>query len=93
MTPAFIAKLTDTNAEVEEAMKYRAFELYDFWPSQITAIKPFGYDRLIWADTLDPVVDLEQTLRTRMKRLRRNRTVSCVKEIGWLFSNGPESKL
>jgi len=87
VTPAFIAKLTDTNDCIKEILKYRAFELYNFWPSSELAIKPDGYDCLIWAETLPPIVNVEQTIRTKLRKLKSNRTLKCVKDVGWLFSS------
>lgn len=87
VTPAFVSKLTDTNTKIREILRYRALDLYDFWPSIEPRVKPEGYDNLIWAETLPRVADVEQTIRDKFKRLRSNRTLRCAKEIGWLFSD------
>lgn len=87
VTPAFIAKLTDTNDSIKHALKFRSYELYKFWPSPEPIEKPPGYNNAIWAEPLRPVTNLEETLRAKMKRLRSNRTLTCARTLGWLYSD------
>lgn len=61
-------------------------ELYGFWPGDEPAIKPAAYDEVTWAEPLPPVEALERVLWERMRRLRKNRTVGCARDAGWLFS-------
>lgn len=87
VTPAFIAKLTDSTSPITSALlKYRVFDLYGWTPVGIEAPnKPEGYDELDWAPTLPPVDDVKAALEARMARKPKDRTVKSVKELGWLF--------
>ena len=88
VSPAFLAKLTDTDKEICELLRFRAYDLYGgFAPAGIIPNKPAVYDNLSWAAPLPPVYDLEHTFRMEMSRKRSNRTVRCAKELGWLFSS------
>lgn len=87
VSPVFLAKLTDTNEVVRQMLRYRSFELYGFWPHPSDPVKPDGYDDIQWASPLLPIEDLEGTLRTGMKRKKKNRTVLCAKNVGWIFSS------
>lgn len=61
VSPAFLAKLTDTDKDVCDLLRYRAFELYNgFSPTDITPAKPDGYDNLLWAE---PRCRLSETLK------------------------------
>lgn len=86
VTPAFISKLTDTNKTIIQLLRHRAFELYEFWPTDDTREKPEQYDNLLWAATLPPVMSVEAEIRKKLKTLRSNRTLNCIKQIGWYFS-------
>ena len=51
VTPAFLAKTTDgrNHPEVQDALRYRAFDLYGFFPGgEAEPQRPDGYDRLSW---------------------------------------------
>jgi hypothetical protein len=87
VTPAFIAKLTDSTSPTTSALlKYRVFDLYGWTPAGIEAPnKPEGYDELDWAPTLPAVENVKATLEARMVRKPMDRTVKSVKEVGWLF--------
>lgn len=89
VTPAFIAKLTDSTSPATSALlKYRVFELYGWAPTGIEAPnKPEGYDQLDWAPTLPAVPDVKATVEARMTRRPKDRTVLSVKEVGWLFED------
>jgi hypothetical protein len=94
VTPAFIAKLTDTNILLVDALRYRSYELYGFWPTSVPVSEPADYDRIVWAETLPAVNELEIVIRTRLKRLKTNRTLRCARNIGWFFSGfQPDSTL
>lgn len=84
VTPSFLAKLTDTDAEVGALLRYRAYDLYGYAPTGAVAA-PAAYANLRWADPMPAVRDLEGTLRAAM-RGRRGRTVECARRLGWLFS-------
>lgn len=87
VTPAFLAKLTDTDPEVVELLKYRAFDLYGFLPSGLVAPKkPAYYDLLKWHAFPDLVHNLEDLYRRRMKSAPKNRATISAKKIGWIFS-------
>ncbi len=85
VTPAFLAKLTDTDAEICAQLRYRAFELYGVWGGDGVAVKPNEYDHLAWADPLPFVPDVEARFRMFMKG-KSGRTVSCARRLGWYFS-------
>lgn len=87
VTPAFIAKLTDSSSPPTSALlKYRVFDLYGWTPARIEAPnKPEGYDELDWAPTLPAVNDVKAALEARMARKPMDRTVKSVQEVGWLF--------
>ena len=87
VTPAFLAKLTDTHASVRALLQYRVFELYRWVPAgRLPPALPSGYYNLGWAPPLPPVSDVAMTVRTIMRRRPRDRTVLIVRGIGWLFS-------
>ena len=87
VTPAFIAKLTDSGSPTTSALlKYRAYDLYGWIPAGIEAPnKPKGYDDLNWAATMPPVPDVEGALKARMAKKPKDRTVISTKNVGWLF--------
>lgn len=84
VTPSFLAKLTDTDAEIAALLRYRAQDLYGYAPAGPAGAPP-GYATLRWADPLPPVPNLEATLRAAMHG-KKGRTVSCARRLGWLFS-------
>jgi hypothetical protein len=50
VTPAFLAKLTDTHPNIKELLRYRAYKIYNFLPKGEEEPKePQDYDHLIWA--------------------------------------------
>lgn len=88
VSPAFLAKLTDTDEYIRGLLRFRAYELYDrFAPYGTQPNKPSDYETLSWADPLPPTHDLEHQLRTEMARKRTNRTVGSARRVGWLFSD------
>jgi hypothetical protein len=87
MTPSFLAKLTDTNAEVCAHLRYRTYELYGWHPAAAPCPKkPVGYDALRWPDPLPPVADVAAVVAAIMARRPRDRTVQIARRIGWLFN-------
>lgn len=93
-TPAFLAKTTDTHADVVALLKYRAYELYGYVPEGVDPPrKPDDYDDVRWATAPEPVVDLEALLRRRMRAAPGRRAVLAARRIGWLFSDGPDPAL
>ena len=88
VTPAFLAKLTDTHSRISALLQYRSFELYGWAPSgKEVPKKPANYDNLFWAPPLPPIEDVAATVRAVMVRRPKDRTVQIVRRIGWLFSN------
>lgn len=86
VTPSFLAKLTDTDPEIAGLLRYRAFSLYGYTPSDASPLsEPHGYSALKWAETLPPVENLESVLRGALRR-RSGRTAECARRLGWLFS-------
>ncbi len=85
-TPTFIAKLTDTDHEIKNLLKYRVYDLYNFFIEQRPE-KPVQYDQLNWMPFESPIENLEDFLRSRMKSCPKSRTTKSAREIGWYFSN------
>ncbi len=87
MTPAFIAKLTDTNPEIRQLLKYRSYQLYGWVPKGHEApAKPESYEILEWAVPLPATKDLRATLLQAMATKPKDRTVLAARKLGWLFS-------
>jgi hypothetical protein len=88
-TPAFLAKTTDgkSHPEVTAALRFHAYDLYGALPlGESGPAKPRGYEELCWAPSPEPVRDLAQVLRQRLRGSPRSRTARACREIGWLFS-------
>jgi hypothetical protein len=88
MIPAFLSKLTDTADNIKALLRYRAFCLYNIkYGKRQDPAKPYCYDDLDWASTLQQVDNLELALRNAMKSKPKDRTTGSARQIGWLFSN------
>lgn len=87
VTPAFLAKLTDSTSPATSALlKYRVFDLYGWTQEGIEAPnRPDGYADLDWAPPMPAVHDLKNVLEAWMARKVKDRTVLSVREVGWLF--------
>ncbi len=86
MTPAFLAKLTDTNAETKALLAYRSWDLYGWTPAGFEAPgRPDGYAALEWAAPLPPVRELRQRLAIVFARRAKDRTVLAASRLCWLF--------
>jgi hypothetical protein len=95
-TPAFLAKTTDgsNHPEVVNLLRYRALDLFGHLPQgEERPAKPPGYDHLEWLAPPEPVENLEALVRQRMCDAPRSRPAVSAREIGWLFSNGPDSTI
>ena len=89
VTPAFLAKLTDTHHGVIAALKRRSFDLYDCLPNDEPEPEPpDGYNSLKkkWRRHPPPVSDLETVLRARLQKAPKSRPAKAGREIGWYFS-------
>jgi hypothetical protein len=90
LTPAFLAKLTDTNAEIKALLAYRSWDLFGWRPtSQDVPERPAGYSVLEWAPPLPPTPNLRVHLAATFERRSRDRTVLAALRLGWLF--GPNA--
>lgn len=88
LTPSFLAKLTDTHEETRALLRYRAYDLFGYWPlKEHPPTKPELYDSLQWAEPLPPVSNLEVVLREAMRTKRKDRVVTSARELGWVFSD------
>ena len=86
MTPAFIAKLTDTSEEVGRLLKYRSYQLYEWVPKGHTPPeRPPEYEVLEWAAPLPPVEDVRSAFVAAMASKPKDRTVLAARQLGWLF--------
>lgn len=91
MTPAFLAKLTDTSEEIGNILRYRSLELYGWVPNGFdTPIRPPSYETLTWAPTLAVTADLKVAIAARMARKPKDRTVGVASKIGWLFGDSDQ---
>ena len=92
MTPAFLAKLTDTSADVRALLAYRSLDLFGWKPTGFDAPeRPDGYAALEWAAPLPPVPDLRGHLLRVMARRPKDRTVLAADRLGWLFGGPSEA--
>jgi hypothetical protein len=88
VTPAFLAKLTDTKANIRSLLRFRAYELYGWMPAgQEPPPKPADYSELTWAAPIPAVADVEGQVRAIMERKPKDRTVQIVRQIGWLYND------
>ena len=95
-TPAFLAKTTDgsNHPEVQELLKYRAFDLYGFLPvGEKEPSRPGEYDSLKWPEPPEPVENLESLIRQRLADAPKSRPSVSARELGWLFSDGPDKSI
>ncbi|MEQ1812096.1 MAG: hypothetical protein ABL889_19365, partial [Terricaulis sp.] len=85
--PSFLAKLTDHDPEIAALLRYRAIDLYGWAPSGEPAPPcPPGYHALVWADPLPATLNLEATLRARLRAKPKCAAALIAREIGWAFS-------
>ena len=50
LVPRALAQLTDHNNAVKDLLRYRAYCLFEFWPSQDKPKKPDYYDDCVWRE-------------------------------------------
>lgn len=96
ITPAFVAKLTDSDPEIRNLARYRSFDLFTGYHPRHEAppVKPKSYDSLVWAHTFPPMPELEAAYRHAMKTKPKDTTVRSARELGWYFSAyEPDSSL
>ena len=87
MTPAFLAKLTDTNTEVQALLKWRAYDLYGWMAAgHEKPERPEGYAALAWAAPLPAVTDLAIRIETALQRTPKSRTTMAARSLGWLLA-------
>ena len=86
VTPAFLAKLTDTNVEIKNLLKYRSYDLYGFYIGP-KPFEPENYSSLKWKEFIAPIDDLEVYLRKRLKSCPKSRNAISARKIGWYFSD------
>ena len=87
MTPAFLAKLTDTSRGIKHLLKYHVFSLYDWVPSGVDPPeRPPEYDDLEWATPLPAITDVRAAIAHAMSTKAKDRTVLAARELGWLFA-------
>lgn len=85
VSPSFLAKLTDTDAEVQSLLRYRAFDVFGWHPTdEPRPDKPAVYDDLIWARTLPPTEELRKVVEAQIAK-RDNRTTRMIEQTGWLW--------
>ena len=87
VSPAFLAKLTDTNPQVTELLKFRVYDLYGWHPSGAARpSEPERYRRLVWSAPLPPNQKVQATVSAQIAR-RSDRTVRMINLTGWLLSS------
>lgn len=85
VSPSFLAKLTDTDDDIQALLRYRSFDLYGWHPeTEQQPDKPRAYDDLIWADPMPGKGNIRQTLEAQVQN-RDNRTTRILAKTGWLF--------
>lgn len=94
MTPAFIAKLTDTSAAVRALLRFRSYLLYGWTPKDVDPpARPEEYESLEWAAPLPAVPDVRAAIERAMSTKPKDRTVVAALEIGWLFGTPSRGSL
>jgi hypothetical protein len=87
ITPTFLAKLTDHFEEIKSCLQFRAFDLFDWYPNELSRPhKPQNYDKLKWRDPLNTVSNVENVYREYLKG-KNHRVALSVRRYGWFFSN------
>lgn len=87
LLPAFLAKLSDTHADITALLRSRATELYRWRPPRLTDSStnaPAGDWE--WAPTLPANPNVEDAMRSEMRTKPKSRTSISARQIGWLFS-------
>ena len=95
-TPAFLAKTTDgsNHPEVVRLLRFRAFDLFGHVPAgEEQPARPSGYESLTWLPAPDPVDDLEAVLRGHLADAPRSRPAVSARQLGWAYSDGPDSTI
>lgn len=85
ISPSFLAKLTDTDTQIQALLRYRAYTLYGWYPAdEHIPNEPGVYGDLIWADPIPATDDLRHVLCSHIQK-RQNRTTRMIAQTGWLF--------
>ena len=93
MTPAFLAKLTDTNAEVRALLAWRGHDLYGWRPEGFDPpTRPEAYAIVEWAAPLPPVQDVKARFEAIMARRPKDRTITAARRLGWLFATADHNE-
>lgn len=88
MTPAFLAKATDSRGPVKDLLQYRAYDLYGHLPAGYsTPERPPGYDSLEWLPFPDPVHDLQAHIRAHLAGRPSTSPGNVARQLGWLYSD------
>lgn len=87
LTPAFLAKMTDTDKKIKELLKYRAFQIYNYNPDRTTFTKPDNYDDLKWRDFLPKQENVFEVFESKLKSNKKNRVIISTKHFGWVFND------
>ena len=87
LTPAFLAKLTDTDRGVISLLEYRAFEIYGYNPDNKAFVKPDNYDKIKWREFLPKQESVLNNFENKIKTCQKNRAVMSIKHFGWVFND------
>jgi hypothetical protein len=88
VTPAFLAKATDSRGPVKDLLQYRAYDLYEHLPVGYSKPeRPAGYDSLEWLPFPDPVEDLQSHIRGHLAGRPATSPGNVARRLGWLYSN------
>lgn len=87
LTPAFLAKLTDTDEKIKDLLKYRVFEIYGYNPDGINFIKPDNYDDLNWLNFLPRQENLQQIFENKLVKCKKDRAITSTRHFGWVFND------
>jgi hypothetical protein len=87
LTPAFLAKLTDTDNDIKYLLKYRAYEIYNYNPEKIDFVKPINYDKIEWKDYRPIIVNLKEHMKHIAEKNKKNKAILSINKFGWFFNN------
>ena len=88
LTPAFLAKLTDSDADTRLLLRFRSFDLYGWHPADVDRpTRPANYEKITWGPLLPPVSQVADVFKETLSRRPRDRTTVFAQKLGHVFNN------
>lgn len=87
VTPAFLAKLTDTDESIKYLLKYRAYEIYGYNPDNLEFTTPDDYLNIQWRDFMPKLENIRQHFERKAERNKKNKAILSIKKFGWVFND------